>query len=307
MSFTLARKQISKLEFDKLSADAVGALKNRVALNVGRMSRSPQTGQFNYVPMSLDDFMLGDLAAAVVAPAPTRGTKRKLREAAQLGDGLVKACSNIMAMPGRETTPIKRAARRIFTFACRQGGVGSRVAKKMCADACGSRRMKDPGLLSLSTPGRPKGSLSTSDKDLIELFTPVSVPSSKFGRKVGAPLRTLTKSIRRIYVKSTGMRAKLTYRQICRRVSNCKLGFAKGRRRTDTCDVCSAWTSTTSKTIMAKLNAAGTYLTDIQKNYFMAWDAFCAVRGFDKPDFSKTESPSYLKAFSDFINQQKAI
>ncbi len=90
--------------------------------------------------------------------------------------------------------------------------------------------------------GRPKGSQSITDGELVSVLKAYSVESCRWSKKGDQVLRTLTDSKRRThFALPQRIKNKLQYRQVCARLKQARLGFAGSCKMVDMCSVCHAW------------------------------------------------------------------
>ena len=118
----------------------------------------------------------------------------------------------------------KRLAKMLFSEATLKAKISMRKSKQL-VPAIGRRRK---GITDTTQRPRPP---SISDDAMLEEVRTQSVESCRWSAKLNCPKRTLIGSRRRVWNRLSNVKAKIGYRQFCRRTQRGKLGVERAQNR----------------------------------------------------------------------------
>ena len=89
--------------------------------------------------------------------------------------------------------------------------------------------------------GRKKGPRMMPDAMLKAALQPFSTTTSIWSARFDEPKRQLTSSKRKVFEACTEINETISYGTLCRQTKRCRLGYGKGSRRVDKCDICAVY------------------------------------------------------------------
>ena len=151
--------------------------------------------------------------------------------------------------------------------------------------------------------GRRVGFRVLSDARLKELVLPHVVDSSRWSARANAPLQILSMSKRRLYMHLPEVHTKVSYDTFARALRRGRLGIGAGSKRVDVCDYCHWFDKRLCKEIAPLLRTSRLRIQSLDKEFFVAFDDMAKKhREYKLPSFSAAESPSYLRAYRDYLS-----
>ena len=76
---------------------------------------------------------------------------------------------------------------------------------------------------------------------LVDILDKIAVPSSSWSVRSDSTFKTIPGSISGNFQREDTIHKSISYRTLCRRIGRGKLGFNRGSRRIDCCEVCATF------------------------------------------------------------------
>jgi len=154
--------------------------------------------------------------------------------------------------------------------------------------------------------GRPRHVSLLGDAAVKAIIRERAAPSCRF-RANGEVIHTLpSKSWRKFHMTTPELREKISYDTLLRRVKRCRLGVAKGKKRTDVCDVCKCWDYQVYPKVRGDRNEVWEACQRHVPGYWADFEAAVATSGFfaDVPDCQRLESPHYFDILLNYLRER---
>lgn len=295
LSAATAKKRLGWKLWRGLTDDEKSTYKMSAALRPSGHHRDKVSGQFSRKASGCldDETKLEDL---VVPPKKKRRlSSLRQKDLASIGQQCLTVIAdkkynveNVSAEAG-----VKRLAKTILSASSLPDKKKRKVAKQhLKINLNKMQRVCKPR-------GRPVGSYSVSDAELIKSLEAVTEACCIISRKTGKQASTWQGSVKHCWRKSRESGNLLGYRQTLRRTAAGKLGILKARKDTDMCDVCTTFQRVTSVELERIFAVGEQKLESVLPIYFKEFK-------HDVPEHAKrVELPEYCLAFCAYIRSHK--
>jgi hypothetical protein len=191
--------------------------------------------------------------------------------------------------------PCARTWKQLRQAAAARLGFGRTLAKRhLGLKECKSAKEKRKA-------GRKKGSRVMEDEKLTAALQPFSTTTSMWSARFDKPKRQLTSSKRKVFEACTEVNKTMSYETMCRQTKRCRLGFGKGSKRVDKCDICAVYDSQFAPRVDAIFKEFSAAMNEVDTSFSLIWKDKVA-RDFKAEGFEAAASPAFLREYKEFID-----